>query len=491
MGGAGRVFKNDSASPYFENQGMSKPSAQPLSTLRTALRGDILHFLGDPGWGEDGGDAVQFEPDGWLLVEDGRVLGVRPADAPPDPSWKREDWRGHLVLPGFIDPHVHAPQLDVIASFGAPLLEWLERYTFVAEARYADPEQSRLGAERFLRALLAHGTTAAVVFATVHRDSSEALFTVAQRLGMRLVTGKVLMDRNCPEELRDDTRLAERDCVDSIERWHGVDRLAYAVTPRFAATSSPAQLAMAGSLLKAYEGCAGGLYMQSHLAENRDEVQWIAELFPQSRSYLDVYAGAGLLTPRSVLAHGIWVDETDRALLARTGTSIAFSPSSNLFLGSGLFDWARARAASVRVAPASDVGGGTSLCQLRTLADGYKVLALQGQRMPAWAALHAVTRGAARALELEHEIGHFGAGAMADVVVWRWAEGAVQRRRQDMARSLHERLFAWMTLADERNIAAVYVRGCKIPIDELWPEADGHAQGHAFGDLGPAGLSSF
>ena len=480
-----------SESHVFENQGMSSPSAQPRPTRRLALRGDILHLLGDPGWGEDGGEAVRFEPDGWLLVEDGRVLSVQPADAPPDASWTREDWRGHLVLPGFIDPHVHAPQLDVIASFGAPLLDWLERYTFAAEARFADPEQSRLGAERFIRALLSHGTTSAVVFATVHRNSSDALFTVAQRLGMRLITGKVLMDRNCPEELRDEVKQAERDCIESIERWHGVDRLAYAVTPRFAATSSPAQLGMAGRLLQAYERHAGGLYMQSHLAENRDEVQWIARLFPQSRSYLDVYAGAGLLTRRSVLAHGIWVDDADRALLARTGTSIAFSPSSNLFLGSGLFDWARARAAGVQVAPASDVGGGTSLCQLRTLADGYKVLALQGQRMPAWAALHAVTRGAAQTLELDHEIGHFGAGTMADVVVWRWADGAVQQRRQDMARSLHERLFAWMTLADEHNVAAVYVRGCKIPTGELWPGADADAQSHAFGDLGSAGLSSF
>ncbi|MDE2270328.1 MAG: guanine deaminase [Betaproteobacteria bacterium] len=426
---------------------------------RVALRGDILYFLRDPGWSEDATGAVRFEPDGWLLIEQGRVHAVRPADEPPDASWARQDWRGHLVMPGFIDTHVHAPQLDVIASFGAALLDWLERYTFPAEARYADPEQSRLGAERFLQALLAHGTTSALVFATVHKTSSEALFEAGHQLGMRLITGKVLMDSNCPADLRDDVVQAEQDCIDLIERWHGLDRLAYAVTPRFAATSSAAQLTMAGGLLQRYAQRAGGLYMQTHVAENRDEVRWIAELFPDSRSYLDVYDRRGLLTRRSILAHGIWLDDTDRERMAQAGSSIAFSPSSNLFLGSGLFDWAKAEAAGVGVAPASDVGGGTSLCQLRTLADGYKVLALQGQRMTAWQGLYAATRGAARALDLEHEIGHFAPGTAADVVVWRWAEGAVQQRRQDMARSLHERLFAWMLLADERNVAATYVLG--------------------------------
>ncbi len=458
-------------------------SAPGAANPRLALCGDILEFLHDPGWSEDASDAVRFEPDGWLLIEQGRVHAVRPADDPPDASWARQDWRGHLVLPGFIDPHVHAPQLDVIASFGAALLDWLERYTFPAEARYADAEQSRLGAERFLHALLAHGTTAALVFATVHKASSDALFRAGQRLGMRLITGKVLMDRNCPADLRDDVVQAERDCVELIERWHGVDRLAYAVTPRFAATSSAEQLAMAGGLLQRYAQRAGGLYMQTHVAENRDEVRWIAELFPDSRSYLDVYAGHGLLSRRSMLAHGIWLDDTDRDRMAQAGSSIAFSPSSNLFLGSGLLDWARAERAGVGVAPASDVGGGTSLCQLRTLADGYKVLALQGQRLTAWQGLYAATRGAARTLELEHEIGHFAPGTAADVVVWRWAQGAVQQRRQDMARSLHERLFAWMTLADERNVAAVYVGGCKIP-----PGVQDSANWsrEAAGHLGPA-----
>ncbi|OIQ81339.1 guanine deaminase [mine drainage metagenome] len=287
--------------------------------IRLALCGDILHFQRDPGWDDDGGDAARFEPDGWLLVEDGRVQAVRAADQPPDARWTRHDWRGHLILPGFIDTHVHAPQLDVIGSYGAQLLDWLQRYTFPAEARYADPEQSRRGAERFLHALLAHGTTAALVYATVHKTSSEALFATGQALGMRLVTGKVLMDRNCPDDLRDDVAQAERDCVDLIDRWHGVDRLAYAVTPRFAATSSRAQLSMAARLLDAYRDRAGGLYMQTHVAESRDEVRWVAELFPESRSYLDVYAAHGLLGARSVLAHGIWLDDADRALLREAG----------------------------------------------------------------------------------------------------------------------------------------------------------------------------
>jgi guanine deaminase len=425
----------------------------PASNGRHALRGDLLDFSGEPAWGDVDSAAVRFRPDHWLLVEAGKVAGVQ-AKA-PDATWARHDHRGRLILPGFIDCHVHSPQLDVIASYGTELLDWLERHTFPAEGRYADAAHAKAGAAHFLDALIAHGTTAAVVFPTVHKVSADTLFAAARVRGMRLVAGKVLMDRNAPEGLVDDVDQAERDCLDLIARWHGVDRLAYAVTVRFAPTSTPAQLAMAGRL------CAAdpSLYLQTHLAENRAEVRWVGELFPEARSYLDVYARAGLLHRKSVFAHGIWLDDADRAALHEAGAQIAHSPSSNLFLGSGLFDWRAAEAAGVAVSVASDVGGGTSLSMLRNCAYAYKVQAMAGQRLTAWKALHASTRGAAQALGLADEIGSFEPGSMADICVWEWAVGPVATRRDSVARSLHERVFAWMLLGDERNLVTALVGG--------------------------------
>ena len=292
-------------------------------------------------------------------------------------------------------------------------------------------------------------------FPTVHATSVEALFTSAQARGMRIIAGKVLMDRHAPDNLRDDVAGAERICIDQIERWHGQGRIAYAVTPRFAATSTPEQLAMAGRLCATHPG----VYMQTHVAENRAEIAWTAELFPQARSYLDVYEQAGLLHGRAILAHGIWLDDVDRARMHATGAQLAFCPSSNLFLGSGLFDWQAATDAGIAVSVASDVGGGTSLSMLRTLADAYKVQAMRGVRLSAWKALHTATLGAAQALGLDAEIGRLEPGCLADLAVWDWAAGPVARHRDTVARDLHERLFAWLTLGDERNLAASFVAG--------------------------------
>lgn len=426
------------------------------SPVPTAILADLLDFRADPGLADPHSPAVRWRPAHWLLIDAaGRIAAVQP-EAPGD-DWLKLDRSGQLLMPGFIDTHVHSPQLDVIASWGTELLDWLERYTFPAEARHADPAFAQAAAALFLDALLAHGSTSAVVFPTVHLASTEALFEAARERGMRLVTGKVLMDRHAPEALRDDVVQAERDCRALIARWHCVGRLAYAVTPRFAVTSSPAQLAMAGRLLADHPG----VYLQTPVAENRAEVAWIAELFPAARSYLDVYAGHGLLTERSVLAHGIWLDDADRRLLHQTGAQIAFCPSSNLFLGSGLFGWRQAAEQGVNVSLASDVGGGTSLAMLRNLADGYKLQAMAGQRLSAWALLHAATRGAAQALQLGHEIGSFEPGLMADACLWDWAVGPVALRRDGLARELHERVFAWMMLGDERNLAESWVGGVR------------------------------
>jgi guanine deaminase len=440
--------------------------ANAHSPERLALRGDLLDFNAAPALHGTSMHGVRWRPDHWLLVENGRIAGVQPGAQLPDPGWARVDHGGHLILPGFIDTHVHSAQLGVIGSYGTELLDWLNTYTFPAERAWADAELARAGSAQFLDALLAHGTTAAVVFPTVHPVSVDALFSAASERGMRLIAGKVLMDRHAPDGLRDDVEMAERECRELIARWHGRGRNAYAVTVRFAPTSTPGQLAMAGRL------CAedATLYLQTHVAENRAEVAWVAELFPEARSYLDVYEQAGLLYRRSVLAHGIWLDGADRALLTARGAQIAFCPSSNLFLGSGLFDWQRNADAGVTVSLASDVGGGTSLSMQRTMADAYKVQALAGNKLSAWALLYAATRGAAYALELDAEIGSLEAGRMADLCVWDWAVGDVARRRIELARDLHERLFAWVTLADERCLAAAYIGGVPRHVRKASPE---------------------
>ncbi len=423
-----------------------------------ALHADLLDFSADPGLTDPRSAAVRWRPDHWLLIgADGRIHDV--LSQPPGEDWQRIDHAGRLLMPGFIDSHVHSPQLDVIASWGAELLDWLNTYTFPTEAAHADAAVAQEGAQRFVRELLAHGTTAAAVFPTVHAGSVDALFEAGAQRQMRLISGKVLMDRHAPAALCDDVLSAERDSRALIQRWHGCGRAAYAITPRFAATSSAAQLAMAGRLLREHPG----LYMQTHVAENRAEIAWVAQLYPQSRSYLDIYASNGLLSERAILAHGIWLDDMDRSVLRDAGAQIVFCPSSNLYLGSGLFDWPAARAAGVNVSVASDVGGGTSLSMLRTLADGYKVQALAGQRLSAWALLHAATRGAAQALHLGREIGSLEPGRMADVVLWDWAATRVALRRDELARragrDLHERVFAWLMLGDERNVVETWVAG--------------------------------
>ena len=445
----------------------AQTDASSASVARQILRGDVLDFTADPGFAAPAdAQGVRFRADHLVLLEDQAIAAVQAFDQPLPADWAQvpvQDHRGRLILPGFIDTHVHCPQLDVIASFGTELLDWLNTYTFPAEQRYIDPQVSQEGAERFLSALWSHGTTSAVVFPTVHKVSAQALFERASHAGMRLITGKVLMDRHAPEGLLDDVDQAERDCVELIDRWHGRDRQAFAVTVRFAPCSTPEQLIMAGKLCQAYPGT----YMQTHVAENRDEVRWVAELFPDARSYLDVYDRDGLIGPRSVLAHGIWLDDADLAVLRERGAQIAHSPSSNLFLGSGLFDWPRAEAAGVNVSMATDVGGGTSLSMLRTMLDAYKIQALQGHRLTAWKALYTATLGAASHLGLAHEIGRIEPACLADLTVWDYAVGDMAGHRDRLAQSLkgempsslHERIFAWMTLGDDRNLVTTLVAG--------------------------------
>lgn len=431
-----------------------KPSA-PSSPPLAAVRGEIVHFLADPAADPR---ALEHFADGVLIVRDGHVAECGPATAllaKLPAGTPLADHRGKLILPGFVDTHVHYPQTDIIASHGEQLLEWLERYTFPAERRFADPAHAAEVAGFFCDELLRNGTTTAAAFATVHPASVEALFEAAQQRRMRLITGKVLMDRNCPDFLRDTAETGYADSQALIERWHNRDRLLYAITPRFAPTSTPAQMALAGRLFREHPG----VFLQSHLAENRAEVAWVAQLHPEARSYLDVYERAGQLGMRAVFAHCLWLDDTDRLRMAERGAAMSFCPTSNLFLGSGLFDLARARALGVRVGLGTDVGGGTSLSMLQTLNEAYKVLQLGGQSLSAASGFHLATLGGAHSLYLDDRIGNFAPGKEADFVVLDPRATPLLARRSAACATLEERLFVLMMLGDDRAVAATYVMG--------------------------------
>lgn len=427
-----------------------------MTIRKQAFRASILHFLGDPA--ELGDAALQYFDDGILAVENGRVVACTDA-ASLLPGLVADceliDYRGKLLMPGFVDTHIHFAQTDIIASYGEQLLAWLEKYTFPTERRFADPAHAGEVAEFFCDELLRNGTTTALAFATVHPASVDALFGAAERRQMRMLGGKVMMDRHCPDYLRDTADSGYQESKVLIERWHGRGRLSYAVTPRFAPTSTEQQMELAGALFREHPD----LYLQSHVAENRGEVAWVAELYPQRRSYLDVYEHYGQLGERSVMAHCIWLDDTDRQRMAATGTAMAFCPTSNLFLGSGLFNLDAAGQHGARVGIGTDVGGGTSFSMLRTLHAAYGVLQLNGQQLSAARAFYLATLGGARALYLDGQIGNFAAGKEADFVVLDYASTPLMARRIANTDSLDERLFVLMMLGDDRAVAATYVLG--------------------------------
>jgi len=425
--------------------------------MQQAFRASIFHCLSDPGPHADEA-AVEHIDDGLLVVKDGRVIQIGTAEEllPALPEGVQvEDHSGKLIVPGLIDCHLHFSQVDIIASYGEQLLDWLNRYAYPAEMSFSDQAHARSVAEFFVDELLANGTTTAAVFATVYPQSVDALFAAAEDRNMRLIAGKVLMDRLCPVELRDDPESAYNDSKALIEKWHGKGRLGYAITPRFALTSSEEQLAAAGRLAAEFPDT----WIHTHLAENQEEVDQIAEQFPWSRSYLDVYDHFGLLRERAMYAHCLHLDKTDRSIMASKGAAGAFCPTSNLFLGSGLFDLDAMTDAGVRVGLATDVGGGTSMSMLRTMSEAYKILHLQGQSLPASRALYLATLGAAEALYLDEHIGNFVPGKEADFIVLDSAGSAMSARRAESATSLDELLFALIFLGDDRHIAATYVMG--------------------------------
>ncbi len=401
--------------------------------MQQAFRASVFHCLADPGPQADR-SAVEFYEDGLLVVEDGAFAQIGPADkllAQLPKDTQVEDLSGKLIIPGLIDCHVHYSQLDIIASYGEQLLDWLNRYAYPAEARFADADHAREVAGVFLDELLKNGTTTAMVFATVFPQSVDAIFEAAEERNMRLIAGKVLMDKMCPDELSDDAESAYADSKALIERWHGKGRLGYAITPRFALTSSEEQLEAAGRLANEYPDT----WVHTHLAENQEEVDQIAKQFSWSRSYLDVYEHFGLLRERSMFAHCLYLDAKDRALMAEKGGAGAFCPTSNLFLGSGLFDLDSMSDAGIKVGLATDVGGGTSLSLLRTMSEAYKVLHLQGQSLPPSRALYLATLGAAEALDLDNVIGNLAPGKEADFVVLDPGGSNITSRRAQAATS--------------------------------------------------------
>lgn len=423
-----------------------------------AYRGAILHFRDDPRHADD--SAVAYFDDGLLVVQTGRVVACgeyRETLARMPGGIEVHDHRGHLIVPGFVDTHIHFAQTDIIASYGKNVLDWLERHTFPAERRFSDNGHAAEVAEFAVDEMLRNGTTSSMVFATVHKGATEAVFRAAESRGVSMIAGKVLMDRNCPEGLCEAVEKGTAESRELILKWHKKPgtRLRYAVTPRFAPTSSERQLAEAGRLLEEFPD----VHLQTHLAENTEECRWVRELFPWSRSYLDVYDRFGLVGPNSVFAHCIHLDAQDRAAMAANGCAISFCPTSNLFLGSGLFDADAAQAAGLPVGIGTDVGGGTSFSVIRTLHEAHKVLQLRGQHLDAMRGFYLATLGGARALGLDGEVGNFETGKYADFVLLDKSSTPLIARRMQQAASLDELLFAAMMLGEEHMVAATFAQG--------------------------------
>jgi len=416
-------------------------------------RAAILHSLADPAVvGVE--QSYEYFEDGVLVVKNGQVARVGQAAEllPTLKGVELTEYRDALITPGFIDTHIHYPQTGMIASYGEQLLDWLNTYTFPTEQQFADKAHAADVAGIFLKELLRNGTTA-LVFGSVHKQSVDAFFEAAEELNLRMIAGKVLMDRNAPDYLTDTPESKEL-----IERWHGKGRLHYAVTPRFAPTSSPEQLSLAGKLLGEYPD----LYMHTHLSENHQEIEWVKQLFPERKGYLNVYDHYQLIGPRAVFAHGVHLCDEECQRLAETGSAVAFCPTSNLFLGSGLFDLAKLERHGVRIGLGTDVGAGTSFSQLQSLSEAYKIMQLQGKKLDPFKSLYLATLGGAEALYLDDKIGNFESGKDADFVVLDYKATPLISYRMQQVTSLSERLFALCMLGDDRAIKETFAAGQSV-----------------------------
>ncbi|MFT5162065.1 MAG: guanine deaminase [Alteromonadaceae bacterium] len=424
-------------------------------------RGELLHFLADPGKANNETELAacyQYLQDGLLVIENGLIKAL--GEAPALLATLADDvevthYTHGIMVPGFIDTHIHYPQSEMIASYGEQLLQWLENYTYPTERKFADEDYAREAAAFFIDQLLDAGTTTALVFGTVHKSSVDAFFSVAQAKKLRMICGKVLMDQNCPADLSDTAQSGFDDSKALIEKWHNKGRLHYAVTPRFAPTCSKAQLDKAGELLKLYPD----VYMHTHLAENKQEIQWVSELFPDSKNYLDVYDQSGLLGRRSIFAHGVHLHDDECRRLGQSESAIAFCPTSNLFLGSGLFNLKQAEAFDVNVGMGTDVGAGTSFSILKSMNEAYKIQQLRGEKLTPFKAFYLATLGGAVALDLADKIGNFAVGKEADFIFIDYQATTLMAARMKHCKTLAEKLFVLNILGDERHVTKTHILG--------------------------------
>jgi guanine deaminase len=432
------------------------PSAKPAS----AIRGPVLTFTGDP-FKEGLESTMRYESDAIVAFGDGIITHFGPADAIRSqlPAGLKVKNYGpdSLISAGFLDSHVHFPQTPMIAAFGEQLLDWLNKYTFPTERKYADKAFASSVAKVFLNEQLKNGITTSCVYCTVFPQSVDALFEEAQRLGMRIAAGKVLMNRNAPDYLLDTTKTGYDDSKALIKKWHGKNRLMYAITPRFAPTSTPDQLDSAGQLWTEHPDC----YMQTHVSENKGEIAWVKELFPERKGYLDVYDHHKLCRPRAVFGHGIHLDDDEMQCMHRTGSAISHCPTSNFFLGSGYFNIHRAmdKKRPVRVGLGTDLGAGTSFSILLTLNEAYKAAQLNNNKLTAGQAYYLATRGTAHSMYIEDKVGSITPGMEADIVVLNMKSTPIIEYRMQFAEDIHEALFIQMTLGDDRAVQATYVAG--------------------------------
>ena len=420
------------------------------------LLGQVLRFAGDP-FVEGEGVAVH-DAHGGVVVEGGRIVAVGAADdlRARYPAAVVHDYGRRLISAGFVDAHVHYPQTAIIASWGKRLIDWLNSYTFPEEMRFADAGYAAEVAERYVGLALAHGTTSFCSYATIHPASVDAIFDAAGRRGMRAFAGKTCMDRNAPEGLRDTARSAYDESKALLEKWHGVGRLSYVITPRFSPTSTPEQLAALGALWREYPDCL----MQTHLSEQLDEIEWVKGLFPQARDYLDTYEAQGLLREGAVYGHAIHLTAREKDRLREAGASLVHCPTSNTFIGSGLFDMGLAR--QVRVGLATDTGGGSSFSMLHTMAAAYEVAQLRGEALHPAALMWLATVGSARALRVEDRIGTIAPGMEADLVVLDLESTPAIAQAVARAGTLWEALFPTIMMGDDRAVSAVWVGGRKV-----------------------------
>ena len=440
---------------------------------------EILSFSKDPTKNKLTSNAMNYYKNGLLIIENGFIIDAGNYDDIKE-EYKINDsdinkiFKDKLIMPGFIDTHIHYAQTEIIGSFGEELLPWLEKYTFPAELKFKDKEYASKISDFFIHELLKNGTTTALVLGTVHEESIDAIFEVANSIDMRLIAGKVMMDRNAPKELLDTPKDSYEKSELLIKKWHEKNRLLYAVTPRFAPTSSNEQLKLAGELKKKYPTT----YVHTHLSENKKEIDWVKSLFPESKSYLDVYDSFGLVDKRSIFAHAIHLEDEEYQTLYDKGAAISFCPTSNLFLGSGLFKIREMKKENrnIKIGLGTDVGAGTSFSMIKTLADAYKVISLEQnnntkrEAFGSFEAFYQATLGAAQSLYLDDKIGKIEKGYEADFIVIDFKPDALQNlrinkieesKKSDLEK-LEEKLFALMIMGDDRNIISTFINGKKV-----------------------------